>query len=137
MEGAILDVGSDGTNVPTDEMGDYPPAERHRIRSVTDSGTLVLYTTASTVTGKKYRISDLVDLHPTMHQAFDRGCEYYYTIRSRDQKNQQQAEYNYRNAVLEAMQAMAVYGGERGPSQDFVSVSVDEPSSEFDFGDES
>ena len=106
MVNSIIRVGVDGTNLPTDDAGVYPFAQSLRIKSVESTTGMTAYTDATeTVSERKFVISDLLDMHRTMFNAFLRGCEWQHAvIAGKEQKIAGPAERLYDQAVRLAMQ---------------------------------
>lgn len=83
MAGSIIRFG-DATDIPTAFDGPHPPADERVIISVTDSNTLVVDAAVDTLSAVKYRISDPIDLHQGMFEAYLRNCEKQLNARQRD-----------------------------------------------------
>lgn len=77
MVNSVLRVSEDGSHLPTDNGGAYPFAQELLIRSVESATSLTTWQAASgTVTGRKFVISDPLDMDRTMFNAYLRGCEW-------------------------------------------------------------
>lgn len=80
MVGSVLRIGTDGTNAPDGIFGDYPYADQAIIEAVNAaSGTGCLTLTAEipdAYSGVKPRVSDPIDIHPDMLEAFYAACEW-------------------------------------------------------------
>jgi hypothetical protein len=76
MAGAMLLIGRDGTNVPTGRFGLYRYAEQHRIHSVTTTLAMALASNVTTgATGRKYVVTDPIDIETCAQNAFLRYME--------------------------------------------------------------
>lgn len=77
MVNAVIRIGEDATNLPTDNNGLYPFAQELRIRSVETATSMTAYTPATaSANGRKFVVSDLLDLDRTMLEAYLRGAEW-------------------------------------------------------------
>ena len=99
MAGAIFRIGSSATVAPTGMEGKQPYAEQAAIKSVTSATALTL--TGNIVTarsGKKYTISDPLDLDVAAYDAFLRCCEKH-LANSMNFKDRVQVETAYRQSL--------------------------------------
>lgn len=101
MVGAVLRIG-DTSNVPTALDGRYPYAEEHVIGAVTDTTHLTLATDSSLSTGSlKYCITDPLDLHLDVQNAFTRGVEKHLAL-VKNMKNKREIFAAYEEALFRA-----------------------------------
>lgn len=106
MAGAVLRIARSGATTCPDGQGGNNPYERQAYiaqTTITSTGATI-EGSWSGVTGRKYTISDPIDMSPAMIVAFFRGCEYK-IAQKLTLKNVQQAEVSYLKALAIAKSA--------------------------------
>jgi hypothetical protein len=113
-EGAVLRVSSDRTTVPTNTVGQNPFLFERVVTEVTSATAATLDDVLDeTVSGRKYVLSDLVDIEPgAMLTALWRGVEAQ-LCRSRRMEMRAEADRDYQLAVLRAREADSRHFAER------------------------
>ena len=122
MVGSVLRVSEDGTNLPTDNGGAYPFSQELYIKSVESATSLTLLTPATqTNVGRKFVISDALDMDRTMFNAYLRACEWQAAVvMGKNVGENAKTNRDYLAAVRLAMQQdnkvpiMKVAGGPEG-----------------------
>lgn len=76
MVGSVIRVSSDATTIPTGAEGDNPFVDERTIVSYTSATSVTLDAAGTTASGKKYVISDPIDIYPHMTEAFLACCRF-------------------------------------------------------------
>ena len=108
MVNATIRFGT-STTKPTGVRGLNPYSEQRIIKSVNSSTSITLDSSASDLSaGTKYVISDPIDMRPSMHEAFFRGCEWKLSLSRRTQDAPPADTFNwYTQAIRLAGEAEA------------------------------
>lgn len=106
MEGSVIRLADQSSNLPTGLDGDYPYALERTIKVVTSATQLEVDEAADrNLTNVKYRISDPIDVEDgAMLEAFVRLCELHAGVQ-RKHKDRPVLEVAYRNALILAKEA--------------------------------
>lgn len=111
MVGAVLRIGDDATNVPTELGGIEPYLEEKVITAVASTTSITIDSTAeNTQSGVKYAVSDPVDCSPAMLNAIIRGVEWHLGMHRRE-KDTPMLEQQYRKAIVGAMEGSVPLAG--------------------------
>lgn len=105
MEGRIIRLGdASGSNIPTNNDGQYPYAEELRIKTVNSTTSATAYTNASqSLATCKYCISDLIDIVPPMINALIAGAVW--KLQTKDAKERDAKHQMYQQEVRRAMES--------------------------------
>lgn len=91
-EGAVLRIGPDGTNRPTGIDGSYPYAEQHVIDTYSSATSLSITSELiDSYSGRKYVISDPIDIDDVMLEPFLARCKYAASLEFNDSASVKQS----------------------------------------------
>jgi len=123
MKGSVMRISGGSSDLPTDLAGESPFVLESRIKTFTNSNTLVLEDSVpKAYSGVKYRISDPIDIEEgSMLNAMYRCCEKNIAA-ARNMDRKEEAYLVYSRALLEAKEADKRYFGRRAAG------SLDRPS---------
>lgn len=108
MVGSVIRGGTT-SSAPTGRAGLNPYVHQAIITAFTDATHVTIDNAPTTAwSGTKFRISDPIDIRPTMIEALLRGCEWKLAVYSKDSKEANQAEERYMRALILAKEADSV-----------------------------
>lgn len=86
MEGSVMRIGLDGTNIPTGLDGLFPYSDQRIIKTVTDSTTITLDGTTTARSSVKYCITDPIDINISLANCL-KACIFKRLAVQRNMKN--------------------------------------------------
>lgn len=105
MVGSMIRGGTSST-APTGRAGLNPYVHQAIITAFTSTTVVTIDNAPTTAwSGTKFRISDPIDIRPTMLEALLRGCEWKLAVYSKDSKEANDAESRYNRALILAKEA--------------------------------
>lgn len=102
MIGSIIRISNDATNYPDGPGGNNPYAYQRIITAVGSTTSLTTGGDAISTSGKKFRISDPLDVSRPMLDAVWRGCERKVAGAKKGTADQDRAEQRYETALMKA-----------------------------------
>lgn len=104
MEGSVMRIGLDATNIPTGLDGLYPYSDERIIDTVTDTTTITLDGTTTARTGVKYCITDPIDINLSLANCV-KACIFKRLAVQRNMKNKGEFMANYEMELRRAQQS--------------------------------